>query len=156
MKVMSFLDPYAFFKLSITDKRCQKVSLSEAQSDYYKLICTRLFTLDSPRFPLICRFLPIREHVLQKPLEYGPNTRNAVLNNLRNYIWKMDMNSFTLEPSYYKSFGSYHNMFKECPTVNLNGYYVLRDKYVRVGVRDERHPIAPINIVYYYRYFRFL
>lgn len=46
------------------------------------------------------------------------------------------MNSFNLEPSYFKSFGSYKNLYKNCPMVNKNGYYVLRDKYVRVGEKD--------------------
>lgn len=68
----------------------------------------------------------------------------------------MDMNSFNLEPSYYKSYGSYHNMFKCCPRINLNGYYILRDKYVRFGIKDERNPIAPIHVIYFYRYLRFL
>ena len=68
----------------------------------------------------------------------------------------MDMNSFHLAPGYYKSFGNYKNMFVKCPRVNLNGYYVLRDKYVRIGVKDERNPIAPIHVIYYYRYLRFL
>jgi hypothetical protein len=79
-----------------------------------------------------------------------------VVNNLRNYIWKMDMGTLTIEPSYYKSFGSYRSMFQKCPRINLNGYYVLRDKYVRIGIKDERNPIAPIHVVYYYRYLRFL
>ena len=48
----------------------------------------------------------------------------------------MDMNSFQLAPGYYKSFGNYRNMFVKCPRVNLNGYYVLRDKYVRIGIKD--------------------
>lgn len=66
------------------------------------------------------------------------------------------MNSFNLEPSYFKSFGSYKKLYKNCPLVNKNGYYVLRDKYVKVGEKDERHPVTPIHIIYYYRYLRFL
>jgi hypothetical protein len=112
--------------------------------------------MEKPKLPFVCRFGPIKDYVLQRPLEYRPNTRNAVLNNLRDYIWKMDMNSFNLEPSYYKGYGSYYNMFKCCPRVNLNGYYVLRDKYVRIGIKDERNPIAPIHVIYFYRYLRFL
>lgn len=86
--------------------------------------------------PAICRFQTIRDYVLQRPLEYRPNTRNAVQNNLRNYIWKMDLNSFVLEPSYYKSFGSYQGLFRRCPKVNLNGYYMLRDKYIKIGEKN--------------------
>lgn len=47
-------------------------------------------------------------------------------------------------------------MFKSCPKINLNGYYVLRDKYVRIGEKNEKNPIAPIHVIYYYRYLRFL
>ena len=81
----------------------------------------------------MCRFEGVRDYVTKRPLEYRPNTRNAVLNNLRGFIWKIDLNSFNLEPSYYKQFGSYLQMFHRCPRVNFNGYYVLRDKYIRVG-----------------------
>ena len=59
-KVMSFLDPYSFFKMSMTDKRFNKISLSEAQSEYYKQICSKLFTLEPIKLPLVCRFIPIR------------------------------------------------------------------------------------------------
>ena len=66
------------------------------------------------------------------------------------------MTSFQLTPGYYKSFGSYRNLFLNCPRIHFNGYYVLRDRYIRVGVKDERNPIAPINVTYFYRYLRFL
>ena len=65
------------------------------------------------------------------------------------------MSSFQLAPGYYKSFGNYRNMFVKCPRVNLNGYYIQRDKYLRVGVKDEKHPFTPIHVIYYYRYIRF-
>jgi len=68
------------------------------------------------------------------------------------------MNFFDLvvEPSYYKEFGSYENLFKKCPKLNLNGFYVLRDKYVKIGEKDEKNPVTPIHIIYFYRYIRFL
>ena len=60
------------------------------------------------------------------------------------------------EAGYFKSFGSYESLFLRCPRLHFNGYYVCREKYVRIGEKNEKYPVAPIHVIYYYRYFRFL
>ena len=40
--------------------------------------------------PLICRFQKVREYVMARPHEYGPNTKNAVVNKLRYFVWRME------------------------------------------------------------------
>lgn len=67
----------------------------------------------------------------------------------------MDL-ALTLESHYYKSFGSYETLFRQCPRVHYNGYYVCREKIVRLGEKNEKYPVVPIHVIYYYRYFRFL
>ena len=107
--------------------------------------------------PEPCRFGKIRDYVLARPHEYGPNTKGAVVNKLRYYVWRWDMEELgKLEPAYYKGFGSYERLFRMCPRLHLNGCYVQRDKYVRIGEKDEKNPIRPIHVIYFYRYFRFL
>lgn len=61
---MSFLDPYSFFKFSLASRKMYKISLSEAQSDYYKSLCTKMFKMEGPKFPQVCHFDKIREYVL--------------------------------------------------------------------------------------------
>jgi hypothetical protein len=79
-----------------------------------------------------------------------------VQHNLRNYIWQKELGDFVHEAQYFKSFGSYESLFTQCPRLHFNGYYVCREKYVRIGEKNEKYPVAPIHVVYYYRYFRFL
>jgi hypothetical protein len=93
---MSFLEPYSFAKFSMTSYTHYSIGKSDAQSEYYKRLCLKLFTTNPPKFPDICRFEIVKIYVNQRPLDYTPNTRNSVNNNLRNYIWKLDMNSFNL------------------------------------------------------------
>lgn len=156
LSIMSFLDPYSFQRFSWTCRQHHLIGNSPAQSEYYKRLCTKLFKLQPPPLPNHCRFQKIRDYVLAHPIEYKPNTRNAVLNNLRRYIWKRELDGMQVEPSYYKSYGSYQNLFKRCPRLNLNGYYVCRDKYVRIGEKNDKNPVTPIHVNYFYRYFRFL
>ena len=75
--------------------------------------------------------------------------------NLRNFIWRMDMGELTTDGQYFKSFGSYESLFKHCPRLHFNGYYVCREKIVRIGEKSDKYPVTPIHVIYYYRYFRF-
>lgn len=126
MKIMEYLEPYSFYRFAFASKNMLYIGKSEAQSEYYRNLCVKVFKFITLVLPAQCRFSIIKDYVLQRPNEFGPNTRNAVQNNLRKYIWKIDMNNFTLESGYYKSFGSYENLFKHCPRVNFNGYYCCR------------------------------
>lgn len=153
---MEFLDPYSFAAFSRTSRSHAVIARSEAASEYYKSLCLRVFKPSPVTLPAECRFLPIRAYVLEHHNEYGPNTRNAVQNNLRNYVWRMELGDLTLDLQYYKSFGSYLSLFRVCPRVHMNGYYVCREKIVRIGEKSEKYPVAPIHVIYYYRYFRFL
>ena len=47
-----------------------------------------LFHHDMPTLPSLSRFEKVREYVLSHPIEFGPNSRNAVINNLTYYVWK--------------------------------------------------------------------
>lgn len=107
MKLMEFLDPYSFVAFSRTCSRHAAIARSEALADYYKSLCMKVFKGTGVALPAQCRFAPIREYVLQRPNEYGPNTRNAVQNNLRSYVWRMELPTVPAHPQYFKSFGSY-------------------------------------------------
>lgn len=126
VKIMEYLEPYSFYRFAFASKLMYYIGKSEAQSEYYRNLCVEVFRFITLVLPVQCRFSIIKDYVLQRPNEFGPNTRNAVQNNLRRYIWKIDMSNFTLESGYYKSFGSYENLFKHCPRVNFNGYYYCR------------------------------
>jgi hypothetical protein len=38
----------------------------------------------------------------------------------------------------------------------MNGYYMCKHKYIKIGEKNEQTLICPIHIIYYYRYIRFL
>lgn len=118
-----------------------------------------LFSSTIPQLPFICRFETVRKFVLTHPEQYFPyhnNFKNAVNNNLRQYIWKLEPLELKVQNGYYKEFGSYENLFNKCPRINLNGYYICRHKYVKIGQKDATHFVTPIHIIYYYRYLRFV
>lgn len=86
----------------------------------------KVFRAGPVALPNECRFGCIRAYVEQHPNQYGPNTRNAVANNLRRWVWRMELGEVACEPSFLKSFGSYQALFLRCPRVHFNGYYVCR------------------------------
>ena len=115
-----------------------------------------LFHTEIPQLPNPTRFLKVRDYVLSRPIQFTPNSRNAVINNLSYYVWKSQPKSFKLQKNYYLSFGSYRNLFFQCPRPNFNGYYLCKHKYVKVGEKTYKNSFTPIHIIFHYRYIRFL
>ena len=77
------------------------------------------------------------------------------MNNLRYYVWKCDSKSFKIDSLFYKSFGSYRNIFRQAPRIHFNGFYVCRHKYVKIGEKGFTHSVTPMHVIFYYRYIRF-
>ena len=47
-------------------------------------------------------------------------------------------------------------MMMEAPRVHFGGYYVLKERYTKIGEKSLNHLFTPLIEVTYYRYFRFL
>jgi hypothetical protein len=72
-------------------------------------------------------------------------------------IWHCHPNQFTVDKEYYiNSFGSFENIYHQAHRLNYNGYYVLREKYMRRGDYSLDTPGVPFYLVEYYKYVRFI
>lgn len=60
---------------------------------------------------------------------FGPNSKNAVTNNLRYYVWQRAVSIEKRNPASLLSFGSYKNLFFKLPRVHFNGIYVCKHQY---------------------------
>lgn len=47
-------------------------------------------------------------------------------------------------------------MYNLCPRVHYNGFYTLREKYVRPVEHGLNMCVQKYNVIYYYRYVRFV
>lgn len=132
-----------------------KLSRSKTE-DYYKKICQVLFTGLEPRLPNVCMFENIRSYVMAHPLELSPNLRNYIETNVREYVWQFRASDLRLPATYFRSMGSFENVYNLCPRVNFNGCYVLKEKYVRPVEHGLNMCVQKYNMIHYYRYLRFV
>jgi len=124
--------------------------------DYYRKICRVLFTGLEPTLPTECMFVNIRTYVRDHPLEFSPNIRNYVEANVREYVWQIKPFDLRLPSNHFRSLGSFENVYNLCPRVHFNGYYVMREKYVRPVEHGLNMCVQKYYVVYYYRYIRFM
>lgn len=60
---------------------------------------------------------------------FGPNSKNAVTNNLRYYVWQRAVHAEKKTTAFLQSFGSYRSLFFKLPRVHFNGLYVCKHEY---------------------------
>jgi len=101
-------------------------------------------------------FQNIRSYVLAHPLEFSPNIRNYIEHNVREYVWQIKPFDLRLPANYFRSMGSFENIYKMCPRIHFNGFYMLREKYVRPVEHGMNMCAQKYNVIYYYRYVRFV
>ena len=153
-----FLQPYElhqFMGLTPSWSAILKASRYKTE-EYYQRICRVLFTGLEPSLPASCMFTNIRNYVRDHPLEFSPNIRNYVNANVREYVWQITPMELRLPSNYFRSMGSFENVYTLCPRGNLNGVYTLKEKYVRPVEHGLNMCVQKYYIVYYYRYIRFV
>jgi hypothetical protein len=52
--------------------------------------------------------------------------------------------------------GGFEDIYFKAPRLHFNGYYVLREKYVRPVEHGLNMMVQKYNVIYFYRYIRFV
>lgn len=158
MEIAMFLDPKEMWRfMTICGKFWQTLKNSSFRSEeYFKRICRTLFRSLEPQLPETCQFNGIRDYVLANPHEFSPNIRNYVQSNVRQYIWQCTPHDLRISPNYYKSMGKFEDIYYTAPRVHYNGYYMLRERYVRPAAQNILLSAPKYTVIYYYRYVRFI
>lgn len=108
--ILKYLRPIEVLQFVRLDQKLEQAYLENAhkREDYFKSICEVLFPTAVPRLPEPSPFLPLKDYILARPLEFGPNIRHAVQTDLRQFIWHCKPESFSVDPSsYLTTYGSY-------------------------------------------------
>lgn len=156
--ILKYLKPVEVLQFVRLDQKLEQAYLESAykREDYFKSICEVLFPSAIPRLPELSPFLPLKEYILARPLEFGPNIRHAVETDLRHFIWHCKPESFYVNPdSHLITYGSYEGIYRNAHRLNFNGFYCLRERYTKRGDYSLDTPGRPLLVIYYYRYVRF-
>ena len=107
--------------------------------------------------PFSSPFTILQEYINKNPLEFDEITRQRANFDIRSLVWGKNnyLDDYKTPSSFYKQFGNWKNCFLQVPRVCLKGYYVLKEKYIKIGEKDFNQTYDPIIIVEYYRYLRF-
>lgn len=62
------------------------------------------------------------------------------MNKTVNEVYKTNV-------KYFKEFNGYYKMFMEAPRIHFGGYYVMKEKYTKIGEKDINHTFTPLIVV---------
>ena len=151
--LFDYFDPISLIKLGLTCKYLHEVA---THSGLFKKFCLILFpvkqTLPSPN-----QFQSLQDYINKNPLEFDDLLRQRANFDIRSIVWGSNnyLDEYKTPSSFYKQFGNWRNCYLQVPRVSLKGYYVLREKYLKIGEKDFHQTYDPIIIVEYFRYLRF-
>lgn len=151
--LFDFFDPMTLTNISMTCKYLQEVS---NHNPLYKKFCLILFS-NKNLLPQNTPLVLLQEYINKYPLEFDEIVRNKANFDIRSLVWGSAnyLDEFRTGTSFYKQFENWKNCFGQAPRVCLKGYYILKEKYLKIGEMDINHTYDPIHVVEYFRYIRF-
>lgn len=75
--------------------------------------------------------------------------------DIRSLVWLPDLKEYHTPGTYFKSFQNYKNMYLTAPRIRFGGVYLMKESYVRVGVKINTQQYDPYHYIEFYRYMRF-
>ena len=153
LALFDYFDPLSLTNFGLT---CQYLREVSNHNLLYKKFCVILF---SPMIllPDLTPFVVIKDYILAHPFEFDQITRNNAVFDIRSLIWGLNnyMDEFRTTKAFYKQFENWKNCFLNAPRICMKGYYLLKEKYLKMGEKDISQTYDPIFVVEYFRYMRF-
>lgn len=153
--LFDYFDPLSLANMGMACKYFHEIS---KRNLLYKKFCVILFSNKNNIPPLnISPFSLLKEYIAKNPLEFDQTTRNQANFDIRSLVWGTHnyIDEYKTANSFYKQFTNWKNCFLLAPRVCFKGYYILKEKYIKVGEKDISQSYDPVFVVEFYRYMRF-
>jgi hypothetical protein len=149
--VCQFLDVYSLYSLSLTEKYFYKLEKTPA---IYKTFCAAAFNpLPQASFSVYNDF--VGEIKALSAFSIDPHTKQAILNDVRRYIWGKDPSTIKTSKKYFMNSLNFRETFFSYPRLRFDGYFYCTETYFRKGQADMTGFYVPIHYIKSYRYLRF-
>lgn len=149
---MDFLDPVTLMNASRTCKRFYEVAKNHL---LYRKFCLAYYR-SKPRLPEPSPFLPMVSQIANSTFgEFTTAVINQAKTDMRSLVWVPDLKHFQTPGNYFKQHKSYRDLFLLGPRVRYSGVYIMKENYIRIGMRMNNQQYDPQHLVEFFRYLRF-